>query len=217
MSAMVIAGDEVATLKLGIQDAIESAHFVGVAARGIGNLPLVEDEGRRIVAEMIALAGVGAKVGHLPMHPLVDLHAGPLVARIELPGLAAEVLEDGAGLEDGDRSATGAVGIDDGGHAIVRADGEEFARELLPAADVHRLDRIRQAHLLERDGDLVAIRRRPVVDFDRLLHRLTPCCVRSDATMAAWLRDGQAEIARCVRSVDVQPRPRTAVGSGERS
>ena len=113
-------------------------------------------------------------------------------------------------------SPPGPVGIDDRRHAVVRADGEEVRRELLAAADVHRLDHIWQAHLLERDGHLVAVRRRPVVDFDGLLHGRAPFYLRLGATMAAWLRDGQAEIDAPARSVAVQRRWPSAVAVGER-
>ena len=55
------------------------------------------------------------------------------------------------------------IGKDDRRDAVVRADLEEFRLELLILADVDRMRGIGQAHFLERDGSLAAIRGRPGV------------------------------------------------------
>ena len=120
----------------------------------------------RVVAEVVRLAAVGAEVGHLPEQPLLDLDAGALIGGIELAGLAAEILHDGARLEDRDRLAAGAIGIDDGGHAVVGRDGQELGLELVALADVDGLDLVGKPALLEHDRDLVAVGRGPVVQLD---------------------------------------------------
>ena len=136
----------------------------------VGDLALVLDQAGRIVAEVIGLAGIGAKVGHLPENPFVDGDALALVLAVELAGLAAQVLQDGAGLEDADRLAARSVVVDDGRHAVVGADGQELWRELFADADVHPLQLIGQAHLLERDADLSPVGRGPEVELDGLGH-----------------------------------------------
>jgi hypothetical protein len=52
------------------------------------------------------------------------------------------------------------------GIRFVRADLQELRVELLALADVHRMDVVGQAHLLERHADLAAVRRVPGVEFD---------------------------------------------------
>ena len=92
---------------------------------------------RRVAAEVVGLAGLRAEVGHLPEQPLVDLRRGRARSRrIELAGLAAEVLQDRAGLEHRDRPPARPVGIDDRGDAVVRRDFQERRLELLAARDV---------------------------------------------------------------------------------
>ncbi len=56
--------------------------------------------------------------------------------------------------------------IDERGNAVVRRDREEPGRELLAAGDVHRLQRVREAGLLQVHRELVAVRRRPVVEVE---------------------------------------------------
>jgi hypothetical protein len=64
------------------------------------------------------------------------------------------------------RLAVGAVGVDDGGDLVVRADGQELGLELVAGADVHRMHVVRQAALLEHDVHLVAVGRGPRIHFD---------------------------------------------------
>ena len=78
-------------------------------------------------------------------------------------------------LQMGTRSGWAAVGglvIDDGRHAVVGCDRQEFGRELLSTTDVHRDDPVGQAGFLEKQRDLVTIRRWPVVEID---HPCTRC------------------------------------------
>jgi hypothetical protein len=67
----------------------------------------------------------------------------------------------------------GAV-VDNGGHAIIRRERQELGIELIASADVDRLDRVIDTRLLEKESDLVAVRRRPVIEVDhREIRRLT--------------------------------------------
>ena len=59
----------------------------------------------RVVAEVTGLAGHRAEVADLPEQPLVHLDAARDSRRVELAGLVAEILQDGARLEDRDRPA----------------------------------------------------------------------------------------------------------------
>ncbi len=49
-------------------------------------------------------------------------------------------------------------------HPVIGADCKEFRGELLPLADIDRLERVGQAHFLERDGDLPSIGRWPIIE-----------------------------------------------------
>src|SRR5271154_5110157 len=50
--------------------------------------------------------------------------------------------------------------VDDGGHAVVGRKSQELGIELIASADVDRLDRVIEARLPEKEGGLVAGRRR---------------------------------------------------------
>jgi hypothetical protein len=58
--------------------------------------------------------------------------------------------------------------IDDRRHAVIRRDRQEFRLELVALADIDEAHFVRKPALLEHDGDLPAIRRRPVIEIDRL-------------------------------------------------
>jgi len=121
------------------------------------------------VSKVVGLAGFGAEIGHLPEQPLVDFDAATLVLRIELPGLAAEILQDGAGLEDRDRLAVRAPVIDDRRHAVVGRDRQELRLELIAPGNIDRNDGVRKRALLEHDRDLPTVRSRPEIKIDRLV------------------------------------------------
>jgi len=73
-------------------------------------------------------------------------------------------------LEDGDGFAARPVGVDDGRHAIVGLMARNSGLNWSPRPMFTGTMVVGQAHLLERYGDLVAVRRRPIVDFDGLAH-----------------------------------------------
>jgi hypothetical protein len=118
--------------------------------------------------ELVHLAGHRAEATHLPHQPLGDRN---LLARIragEPAGLGGEIEQDRPAFEHADGRAIGAVGIDDGGDLVVRADGEERRLELLLLGDVHDMHPVGQAHLLQRHADLAAVRRVVGVEVDHV-------------------------------------------------
>src|SRR5262249_3209004 len=119
--------------------AVKPIYFAEIAMLCVCELFGIIDEPWGIVFEMPGLTRHRPKISHLPEQPLFDLNAPALVAGIELAALAPEILKNGARLEDRDRLAAWAIGIDDCGHAIVRADAHEARLELFACADVHRL------------------------------------------------------------------------------
>src|SRR3546814_2308277 len=61
---------------------------------------------RRVLAEVMVLAGHRSEPGHLPEQPLQRVVASANVGRQELAGLLGQIREDRAGLEQRDRFAT---------------------------------------------------------------------------------------------------------------
>src|SRR5262249_3587001 len=90
----ITAGEKFVTSKARVHNAEQPIDLVGVAVDGVGDLL------RRVEPEVIGLARHRSEPTHLPEQPLVDGDAGALVARIELAGLASEILQNGAGFED---------------------------------------------------------------------------------------------------------------------
>ena len=160
VSDRILAGEELSVLEPPIHDAIDSVHLIAEALDRVRQLL------GRIVSKVVRLAGFGAEIGHLPEQPLVDFDATALVLRIELSGLAAEILQNCAGLEDRDRLAVRAIIIDDRQHAIVGRDCQEVRLELIALGNIDRDHRVRKCALLEHDRDLPAVRSGPVIEID---------------------------------------------------
>jgi len=59
----------------------------------------------------------------------------------------------------------GGRAVDDRWHAVVRADGQELGLELVSRADVHGVELVVEPNLFEEHCDLVAIGRRPIIEF----------------------------------------------------
>ena len=165
----IVAGEKFAVLKPRVHDAVDSVHLVAEARDGVWQLL------GRIMSEVVCLPCLGTEVGHLPEQPLLDLDAAALVPRIEFSGLAAEILQDRAGLEDRDRPAVGTVVIDDGRHTVVGRDRQKLRLELVALGDVDRDHGVREGALLEHDRDLPAIGRRPVVEVDGFVFARAAC------------------------------------------
>src|SRR5262245_32646377 len=169
----IVAREKLVVLEPGVHHSIDALHLVGEALDRVGQLL------DRVVAKMVRLPGLRTEIGHLPKQPLVDLDASALVLGIELAGLAAEILQNSARLEDRDRLAGRPFVIDDGGDAVVRRDRQEFGCELITLGDIDRDHAVRKPALLQHDRDLPAVGRRPVVEVDgfadarRCFRRLT--------------------------------------------
>ncbi len=116
---------------------------------------------------MVGLAKDRAAVRHLPHKPLVDGNALAQVGGIQPTEFFTQVGQDRTGLEDRDRLATGPLGIDDRWDAVVGRNRQELRLELVTPADVYEMRRVRDAQLLQRDGNLEAVRGVPVVELDR--------------------------------------------------
>jgi hypothetical protein len=164
-----IAGDIAVVGELAVEHAVKPRHLGAVAILGIGQV-LRRGEGGGVFQEVMRLTGHRAKTAHLPHQPLVHGDALALGRAVEGAGLAGEVLQDRAGFEDRDRRPVGAFGIDDGRHPVVRGDLQEGRIELISRADVHQMQPVGKRHLFQRDGDLPAVRRGPVVEVDRFGH-----------------------------------------------
>src|SRR5262245_509121 len=159
----VAAGNELPVREPPIHHAVDPVHFIAEARNGVGQLL------ERIVAEVVGLPCLGTEIGHLPEQPMVDLDARAFVLRIEFAGLAAEILQDRTRLEDRDPLAAGTVVIDDGRHAIVGRDRQKRWLELISFGDIDGDHGVRKPAFFQHDRDLPAVRRRPVIEVDRLL------------------------------------------------
>ena len=116
---------------------------------------------------MAGLADHRAEAPQLPREPFEDRLAPAQVGGQEAAGLLGQIDQDGAGFEHRKRlAAVRRIVIDDGRHPVVGADGEEVGLVLLAPVNVDRDDAVVEVHLLQRDGDLPAIGRRPVVGVD---------------------------------------------------
>src|SRR5690242_19492843 len=126
------------------------------AAQRVGEIAVVAGLGG--AAEMTLLAELGALIGELPTDPL----GGMVVATGVLPptpsGLLGEIHHDRPGFEDRDRGTPAhRLVIDDRLHPAVGRNPQKLRRELVAAADVDRLDRVRQPKFLQKNNALFAV------------------------------------------------------------
>src|SRR5579883_2687213 len=157
------AGDEVAVGEALVEHAIEAVRLLDVAVDRVGQLF------RRILAEMMVLPGHRPEPAHLPEQPLQHVEAAAQILGQELARLLCEIDEDGARFEDAHRrAAAGRIVVDDRRYAIVRRDLEEVRLELVALADIDAVDLVGKPGLLEKQGDLVPVRRRPVIEMDHV-------------------------------------------------
>src|SRR6516164_1455642 len=97
----ITPGEKFTILKLLVHDSVDAIHLVHEPVDGVWELV------DRVVAKMTGLARLRPEIGHLPEQPLFHRDPGAFVFRVEFPGLAAEILQDRARLEDRDRPAAG--------------------------------------------------------------------------------------------------------------
>ena len=118
---------------------------------------------------MMVLAEHRAETAHLPHQPLDHIEALAQIGGQELAGLLRQIDQDRTGFEDlHRRAAVGGLLVDDRRHAVVRRECKKLRLELVTGADVDRVDLVGEARFLEKHRDLVAIRRRPVIEIDHL-------------------------------------------------
>jgi hypothetical protein len=93
---------------------------------------------------MVGLAEHWADAAHLKHQPLQDRIVVSLAVRKELLTVSiGEIDHDGAGLEDRNRRAVGAVRVRYGGDFAVGADAEKILRKLLALPDMDGNDPVR--------------------------------------------------------------------------
>ena len=157
----ILARDERAIGKVLIKDTVEAVRLIDISVDRIRNLHW------RVLAEMMVLTGHRTEPTHLPEQPLGNLDLAPKVGGNELSGLLGQIKKDGARFEHRDRfTAVLWLAIDNRRNAIVGRDRKELWFELIAFTDVHRNDRVRKAGLFEKNRDLVAIGRGPVIQID---------------------------------------------------
>jgi len=111
----------------------------------------------------VELAGHRAQPCHLPEQPGIDLRAQALFSRVELPGLAAEILQDRRAFEYAN------IAVDERRDLPIRIDRAESLGILLALQDVDDFNFVGQPHFLQCDGDLVTIERREIKQPDHAL------------------------------------------------
>src|SRR6266404_7498606 len=99
---------------------------------------------------MMILPGHRAQSPNMPVKPLEYFVLAAQIFGHKLAGLLSEVFKNRPALEDCQRSAAArGVVIDNRRHSVIRADLEEFRSELLAGSDVHVLNFVGEATLLE--------------------------------------------------------------------
>ncbi|MNG90185.1 hypothetical protein D3C79_490730 [compost metagenome] len=94
---------------------------------------------------------------HLEHQPLQRLVAGGGIVAEQLAALLRQVLQNRPRLEQRQRLATGAVGIEDGWDLVVGAEGDELGAQLVIAVEADLVRLVGQADLFEHDRHLDAV------------------------------------------------------------
>ena len=122
---------------------------------------------------MPVLAGHGPKASHLPHQPLQHAVTPAHISGYEAARFFSQVLQNGAAFKNRQWRAAAYRGVvNDGGHAVVRADGEEVGLKLFALADVDRHHVVRQAAFLKHDGNLPSVGRWPVMQVNHVFSSL---------------------------------------------
>src|ERR1700751_792573 len=115
----------------------------------------------------MVLAGHRPEARHLPEQPLHDAAAVAKPGRQIPADLFGEIDKNRTAFENRyRRPAILRRTINNRRNAIVRQYCEEFRRELCALADIDRHDPVRKLRLFEKDCDLVAVRRCPIMKVD---------------------------------------------------
>ncbi|MDT4855620.1 hypothetical protein FQZ97_899830 [compost metagenome] len=114
------------------------------------------------------LAEHRADAAHLEHQPLDCLVAAGGILRDELAGLVREKKQDRAGLEQCERAAVRAVGVDDRGDLVVGVEREEFRGELVVGLETDQVRLVGQAGLFQHDRHLDAVGRGQRVELQSL-------------------------------------------------
>src|SRR5260370_10454124 len=139
--------------------------FIIEAAKGVGKIAVVSALGG--ASEMNLLAELGSLIGQFAADPLGNLILAARVLRTEASGLLGEIHHNRTGFEDGDRGTSShRLVVDDRRHPAVRGNLEKVGSELVPAADIDRLDRVGEPQFLEKNDDLLAVSGRPEIEVD---------------------------------------------------
>ena len=121
---------------------------------------------------MVVLAGHGAETTDLPEKPLQRRFTSADVVRQKLPRLLSEIKQYGPGLENRNgRTAVRGGLINDGRHAIIRTDREEFRFELISLRDVDWQYLVVEPALFEKERNLVSVRGRPIKQLNHFNQR----------------------------------------------
>src|SRR5204862_2360174 len=103
---------------LALEHVVEATDFLAVAVDRIAEVARIAVGDLADADEQAELSRHGTEAGHLPEQPRIDPAAPGFGIAVEEPALAGEILEDGAGFEDGDWLAL-AILIDQSGNAAV--------------------------------------------------------------------------------------------------
>ena len=116
---------------------------------------------------MAVLTGHRPLIAGLPKEPFQRFLSQDRIGGHETSGFLGQIEHDRAAFEDRNGRPFDIV-VDDGGHTIVGADFQEIGRELIALGDVQDVGLVGQAQFFEKDRDLPAVRRRPIVKVDHL-------------------------------------------------
>ena len=71
------------------------------------------------------------------------------------------------------------IAVDDGRYSVVRAERQKFGLELVTLTDIDPVDVVIQPEFLKRNGNLVPVRSRSVMEFNHVVIQYMRVCRRS--------------------------------------
>src|SRR5208283_3112672 len=144
-----------------VEDSVETIGFVHITFDRIAELL------GRVLFEMMVLAGHWAKAANLPEKPFERRDPPAQIPWQKFTRLFGKIEEDGARFENRHRGATVAgILINDRWNAIIGRNRQKFRLELVPSAEVDRMDRVGKSRLFEEQSDLVPVRGGPIKQVD---------------------------------------------------